>query len=422
MIGRVLRGARWVSLLACLMVSCKSGRAPRPVDARHATDAAPAGSVGAAPGLSDTGATGASSVIAPARAAPDDASFCAEIRRRTETALQDARRAASLVAGPPGGSLDERRKQHRLLVDSRRQILADPNNPPEALVLYRAVLWAALHNPPAADAHVDLPDELHLVGTCFATAKGAWTIELEELAFAPPSDPSPGWNGRWVVVHYAGGKRTTFMPTTSTTGGGPTANCCSGYGFRTATEPFFFDFDGDGEPEMYLEGREEGDEGHLFEWHHLLTSQAGAIVEFGPAKGIPFNGLADVDGDGRPDLRTSLGYRWSRTGCGSGFERAQAGPSFVAHSINDGTFSADDAVAQQAARKWCSSPPAKVGSPLDALCTRMWTPTPMIAQRRSEIDRACKRTPCTPTYSDLEDDCAARLAWFDRRPPFVFAR
>src|SRR5262249_22014045 len=124
--------------------------------------------------------------IAPARVdAPPPASqapahtaepVCKRILSATENRPQEARRAASALLPVPTTPLSQREHEHALLVESRRKILADPQQPPEARVLYAAVLWAAERNVPTADRYVDLPDEIHLVGTCEETPTGAWAI------------------------------------------------------------------------------------------------------------------------------------------------------------------------------------------------------------------------------------------------------
>lgn len=356
-------------------------------------------------------------VAAPV-APPSETSRCDRVRVATESRLREARRAASAFSPSPKAPIEEQQRAHALLVATRRTILADPANSPEAQVLYRAVLWSALHSPPEPDAYVPLPDELHLVGTCVSDAAGAWAIELESLAYRPPSDPAPGWQGRWVLARYQGDARVAFAP--ATTGGPPLAtNCCEGYGFRVAHEPVFFDADRDGVPEVFLRGKEEGDEGHLFTWAHLLTFTGGELRPYPAAADLDVAEASDVDHDGAIDLITHGGYRASAHACGSDFDFPTKPPSFVAHAVSGGRFSVDDAVAKASARAWCPSAPKTVATPMDALCSRMWTRPEDRSRVRSAIDRGCQRKPCSPSNTDMRDDCSDRLAWFDRTPPLV---
>ena len=85
----------------------------------------------------------------------------------------------------------------------------------------------------------------------------------------------------------------------------------------------------------------------------LYTWKNGAIVRYAPTAKMAIWNLEDVDGDGRPDLRTAFPYSSSRGGSTPVFS-----PDLVAHSLPDGTFSISDAVATAAMRKVCPKKPA----------------------------------------------------------------
>ncbi len=287
-----------------------------------------------------------------------------------------------------------------------------------------ARLWVLENSPPERDSYVDLPTGMHLVGLCEATPSGAWAVELEELVMRPPPPPPEHdvdrWDGRWVLAHYESGSRTTFAPQTTSRGPDPVRNCCqSDRVLNEATAafvPVFFDFDHDGSPEVYLHGY-DGDDTRYFEWHHLLTFRGGAIAPYAPSAGIAITGMADVDGDGIPDLQSNYGY--GLVGHTAG---APTWPTFVVHATADGAFHSDDEVARTAARAWCPNRPARVTSWRDALCTRMWSSSPgEVSARRAEIVRGCCESEACPPGEKQTNarDCAQQLAWFDRPPPFA---
>jgi hypothetical protein len=159
----------------------------------------------------------------------------------------------------------------------------------------------------------------------------------------------------------------------------------------TWNEPLLFDFDGDGEDEFIVTGQAHVSEGSDYAFGQVWAvaqkgSPARAIVEY-DLRGTfhVFYAVVDFDGDGRPDLVTHRPYEGpsTRNSCSSN-PRTDYGPPLLAHSLRDGTFSSDDAVARSFARRAC---PFKPTSLLDAptaahrsddhaldnvVCARLW--------------------------------------------------
>jgi hypothetical protein len=69
------------------------------------------------------------------------------------------------------------------------------------------------------------------------------------------------------------------------------------------------DINGDGDPELLVEGSAVDHEGSEESWTELFTYRSGAIVSYAPAKNIKVMDIGDVDGDGRADLLTPGPYK-----------------------------------------------------------------------------------------------------------------
>jgi hypothetical protein len=142
----------------------------------------------------------------------------------------------------------------------------------------------------------------------------------------------------------------------------------AGVSHTTTDAPTHFDFNGDGDPEIFLSADHKEHEGPFTTSAVLLTLKKDKIVEY---PGLPkaYRSMEDADHDGRPDI-IYYPYAQERTSPCSGFDFEAPGPALLAHSLPDGTFSLDDAAAVAFARKSCSSPPS--GEPIGPeLCARL---------------------------------------------------
>ena len=119
-----------------------------------------------------------------------------------------------------------------------------------------------------------------------------------------------------------------------------------------------FDFDGDGVPELVAtiakDVRTFAPGSRIF-----VTMKKGAIAPYPTGGAYQVNGLVDVDHDGRPDLRVSFDLG-KRTACAASDE-GRVEIDFIAHSLPNGTFSLDDAVASGFAQKHCPAMPTADG-------------------------------------------------------------
>ena len=118
-----------------------------------------------------------------------------------------------------------------------------------------------------------------------------------------------------------------------------------------------FDFDGDGVPELVATIAKDvktfAPGSRIF-----VTMKKGAIAPY-PTGNYQVNGLVDVDHDGRPDLRVSFDLGQSTKCVPSDEGRVEV--DFIAHSLPNGTFSLDDAVASGFAEKHCPAMPTADG-------------------------------------------------------------
>ena len=140
---------------------------------------------------------------------------------------------------------------------------------------------------------------------CALTAAGAWAVEI-----APPVGDTADL--ALVILHAdrSGARARSVTPIAGGAVWWPTLAPLA----RGAT---VFDFDGDGEPELFVRltriGFTEVRVQQVF-----LTVHAGAIVDYAPASALAIEGFEDVDGDGRPDARLE--------------------PHRYAHARSDGSF------------------------------------------------------------------------------------
>jgi hypothetical protein len=273
-----------------------------------------------------------------------------------------------------------------------------------------------------------------LVGFCAPTRGGSWRIDMPTAMtiaeYTSPRYPEGSvayaLEALFVIEHVdRSGKTVTYeLPST-----------LAEYGLRKVKTPVLFDFDNDGEPELYVEVREEGDEGHRALENGLVTYDGSAVRLYEPAAGFDIEALEDVDGDGRPDLHILANYRETIAGCWTGFPGAWPEPMFVAHARADGSFQVSDAEALAYAKSWCPAPPSKMTRSVDAICARMWAKTPgaiaaarkMVTScgpRAARFDDAttswCERAVAgKPQPPDAVEDCERRAQWFDRAPPLL---
>jgi len=211
----------------------------------------------------------------------------------------------------------------------------------------------------AVESCIPEPD---LSGTaCASREKGTWGFRVDEVQRLSP--PLPGeacgdWGYLVDLVHVDDkGVEVSEIPDSylfQTLDGGKTfkfnVNARMGLGIAGTR---FFDFDGNGEDEVYvnpLSNALGGTKGGA-----LLAWKGGKIGVYEPASSFRIHALEDVDADGRPDLVLDT---FKTTYVDEKLARVPATTlRGLAHSLPDGSFSTKDAVAAGYVQKQCPTPP-----------------------------------------------------------------
>lgn len=207
----------------------------------------------------------------------------------------------------------------------------------------------------AAVACPGLPDPFtadtqRALRTCVPTRDGAWGLVLEPASVEHGCEPSAF--GFVTPPPNAGAARAEYVSNGVVTKGSLIA-------WRSLGDVRGFDYDGDGEAELLVEGRSaerwaawlDGLKVAPFGFALVLRADAGAIGPLASTAGMSALGFDDVDGDGRPDLVVTP-LLTGRDGDVSSW--TFEGPKTVAHSLPGGAFSTDDAVAADVRRRACA--------------------------------------------------------------------
>lgn len=194
---------------------------------------------------------------------------------------------------------------------------------------------------------------------------GRWFIVATGYDATNPVDMGDGVkamqsaSGTW-QLQYATLESTIFGPERTATGEGDATTGVPSFQSAVGRAPeLLFDYDADGTPEVGV---------YESNWHHTLppevvlrvwTVKQGRILPYAPAENLSAVGVKDVDNDGRPDLLLdSRRAFFGADGCSYPGDPACAPethsslqPDGVAHSLSNGRFSTNDAVALKAARE-----------------------------------------------------------------------
>ncbi len=244
----------------------------------------------------------------------------------------------------------------------------------------------------AKTARACTPDLDKATLACRTSSNGAtWGLRVDDVVdLSPSADASDACPTGWLVrlVHIdVNGVETALVPGISATQRAHTYDVGGGLALDDAT---FFDWDGDGEDELFVRGI-RGAADHPTEQRSTVwtfhTADAGARIQpyaaatnLAPAgQALTITDVRDVDGDGRPDLLATF--------FGVGPDAPPTTHQFMAHSLDGGAFSLRDAAAVAFAQKQCPSDPnldLATKSPSDfddtladaIACALLWGHTP----------------------------------------------
>ena len=240
---------------------------------------------------------------------------------------------------------------------------------------------------------------------CHSFADGAWSLELLDMQVDPRA---PRISGKLVAVAYVHGARLVEKNDPLVVAFGAVRSVAS-------------DFDHDGIPELVVTLSMTGPEGGDSTIAKVLTVAHDAIADYAKAPSDITDAPFDFDGDGRLDFPTSDGVIVSPSMSCDAKDYGSAG-RFLAHGLADGSFSTSDDVAKKFARKWCPAMPARIASPDDALCARLWSNDKATRARVT----SCVQWDCAleaqgkPQPKGATHDCDARRETFDANVPFMF--
>jgi hypothetical protein len=229
---------------------------------------------------------------------------------------------------------------------------------------------------------------------CKTSSNGAtWGLRVDDvidLGSGSAGECATGWLVR--LVHLdVNGAETAVVPGLAKT---KLAHTYDVDAITRLSDVAFFDWDGDGEDEVFVRGARPGEERSV-----VWTFKNNAIAPYAPAAPFKIASVRDVDGDGRPDAIVEL--------FGTGIDAPPTTHEFIAHSLADGTFTLHDATAVAWAEKQCPSDPkldvsTKSPSDFDAsvadalVCELLWGADPK--KLEGAVAAACKSAPC-PTWA-----------------------
>jgi hypothetical protein len=206
---------------------------------------------------------------------------------------------------------------------------------------------------------------------CHTSSNGAtWGLRVDDVVDLGEEPCKTGWLVR--LVHLdVNGNESAVVPGISHALRAHTYNASLELHLADIS---FFDYDGDGDDEVFLRGtrgngdRADDERGQVWTF---ATSDAGTrIAPYPPSASFTILGTQDIDSDGRPDLMISF--------VGAGKDAPPTSRRFAAHSLKDGTFSIRDTAAVTWAEKQCPSDPTLDLSQFDAgtadamVCALVW--------------------------------------------------
>ena len=219
-----------------------------------------------------------------------------------------------------------------------------------------------------------------IFGDCTKTKSGgAWGLGVQDI-----KEEQHGYSAVVFAIHVdkTGAKASMALPGQSprTATRSFAANDGDHVVFNSATT---FDFDGDGEDELIIQGSDQTHEGPKDPIGQIVTFKSGQVALYTQVGPYPFFRTTDADADGRPDLVTYGPYRSRIPARCNGQASVAQGPALLLHSKPDGTFSINDPTAITFAKQACEKPGFAVARDdekrvddeqtfVNIACARMW--------------------------------------------------
>lgn len=188
---------------------------------------------------------------------------------------------------------------------------------------------------------------------CAAAGDAGW-----QLALAPPVGRGRGEDRAWDIV-------ATLAPLGTMVAHPAPAGLTFTFHYSAMVDHHYslgpaFDYDRDGRPEVAVFDTTYAHESDGENSGRLYTYDGRTVRPYGPAEGLAFERLEDIDHDGRPDLILPSPWTFSDN-CGlNGVEHR--GPTLAAHSLADGRFARDDAMAAAYLAEQCEGLRANLNS------------------------------------------------------------
>jgi hypothetical protein len=262
-----------------------------------------------------------------------------------------------------------------------------------------------------------------LPGTdCIPAGGGAWTFEARVDSYAPANEEEDAiFEGSLFAVFRS--ERASSPPRRI-------AQLGIGTLLSTHIQPVTFDYDGDGVAELVLRTEWRFHEGASW-GSHLLHFDGAEIRDYGPSTEFAdfITDVADVDGDGRPDIRSGRPFVFGRHEIDDGGAMYLGGPNALWHSLPDGTFTMRDALGRRALRDACTARESLFGDYEDLGYEVRDTLFPRIACRmiegdaRAQVERAiraeypmdaCRRERAATDCAEELDDLLAHAEHCER--------
>lgn len=275
------------------------------------------------------------------------------------------------------------------------------------------------------------------LGRCFRGPRGAWIFEVRTAgkgkgeSFRPVAPDEETFAFDWELVHVdPAGKEVR----------GDVRGTALRFGSLSETIAIdgAHDLDGDGVAELIFNRLYSNTDEEHSENRSVIRAKGGKIEPYPHTDKEIIRELKDVDGDGRMDLILQSPFHVEGP-CGLDGQQFY-GPAVLAHTLPDGTFSRDDAVARAFVREQCAGDPTRPllvfsspGTPdqwLDGdasvwniACASFWGLSPELLQSRIQREFTAGEKPdgagdCVPlkmlqTLPEkappfLLDDCPAR--------------